>query len=436
MFAYYLQLAWRSLKRSPGITALMVLSIGVGVALAMATWQIQHVLQRDPIPQKSAEIYFPTVDMWGPTAHAKVSNDHSPPDMLDYDVAKALLHDHRARYQAALFAINPAIVPAASTEHPFHAFGFAVSSEFFSLADVPFKYGNAWSNADDTARAQVVVISQTLNQRLFGGADSVGKTITINGGNYQIAGVLGNWHPHPTYYDIPALGSVLGRPPEVFVPFPTAIAAELSHRGNTICFKSPSGKGYAAFLRSSCAWISYLVQLDTPAAVQDYKNYLEGFAHQHFSWPPNVRLYGFSAWSNHTGATQGPQQLLGVIGIGLLIVCLVDTIGLMLAKFLRRSTEIGIRRALGATRGAIYAQFLTEAGLIGVGGGLLGIFFAWLTLLWMRTRVPTGWRWIMHVDPQLLALTVAVAIVATVLAALYPAWRAAHIQPAWQIKSN
>ena len=56
MFGYYLGLAFRSLKRSPGITALMVLSIGVGVALAMTTWTLVHSLAGDPIPQKSARL--------------------------------------------------------------------------------------------------------------------------------------------------------------------------------------------------------------------------------------------------------------------------------------------------------------------------------------------------------------------------------------------
>lgn len=436
MFGYYLDLAWRSLRRSPGLTALMVLSIGVGVALAMSTWTLQHLMSGDPIPQKSAQIYFPTIDMWGPAAHAKATNGNGPPDLMDYGVVEALLRDHRATYQAAVYAIAPTIVPAKSDAHPFAGFGFAVSGEFFSMLDVPFKYGSGWSDADDAARAQVVVISGGLNDKLFDGADSVGKSFVIDGHDYRVAGVLGDWRLRPAIYAIPAVGALMPEPPGLFVPFGTAIAAQMSDNGGSTCFKSPEGSGFAGFLRSNCAWISYFVQLDTPAAAQHYKDYLEGLARQRFSWPPNVRLYGLMAWLDHMQITRGAFQLLQLVGFGLLIVCLVDTIGLMLAKFLRCSSEIGIRRALGAPRRAIYAQFLTEAALIGVAGGAIGIPLTWLAMLWMRSKMPLGWQWLTRMDAGLLVLTVAVAIVATLLAAVYPTWRAAHIQPAWQIKSN
>ncbi len=194
------------------------------------------------------------------------------------------------------------------------------------------------------------------------------------------------------------------------------------------------GLAWRSLRRSS--GLGYIVQLDTPVAAQKYKDYLQGLAQQCFSWPPNVRLYGLRAWLDHMQVTQGTFQLLQMVGFGLLIVCLVDTIGLMLAKFLRRSGEIGIRRALGAPRRAIYAQFFTEATLVGVAGGAFGIVFTWLALLWMRSKMPLGWQWLTRMDSGLLALTVVVAILATLLAAVYPVWRAAHVQPAWQIKSN
>jgi putative ABC transport system permease protein len=436
MFGYYLDLALRSLKRSPGLTALMVLSIGIGVALAMTTWTLQHVMARDPIPQKSMQIYFPTIDMWGPAAHAKATNGSDPPDSLDYGTAEALLRDHRATYQSAVFPIQPAVVTPRADVHPFHQFGFAVNSEFFPMLAVPFRYGTGWSAADGAASAQVVVISQALNDKVFGGGDSVGKTLGIAGRDYRVVGILGNWDPRPSFYSIPTIGALLQNPPGLFLPFNTAVAAQIPTYGGTTCFKSPAESGYAGFLHSSCAWISFLVQLDTPAAARHYKDYIDGLARQLFGWPPNVRLYGLMAWLNHMQVVPDTFQFLSLVGIGLLIVCLVDTIGLMLARFLRRSGVIGVRRALGAPRRAIYAQFLTDALLIGVAGGVLGLPLTWLAMHWLRSKMAVGWYWITQLDAGLLALTVAVAVVATVLAALYPVWRAAHVQPAWQIKSN
>lgn len=438
MFGYYLDLAWRSLKRSPGLTVLMVLSIGVGVALAMSTWTLVHLMARDPIPQKSARLFVPTIDMWGPAAHAKATRGDDPPVLLDYGTAEALLHDQRASYQSANYWIAPTVVPGRAGLHPFNVSGFAVTGQFFPMLDVPFQYGSGWSDADDKARAQVIVIGQQLNNKVFGGGDSVGKTLELDGRNYQVVGVLKEWNPQPVYYDVPAFGGFMIRPVEVFMPFNTAIADAVPSNGTAYagCFKNPEQPGFAGFVHSSCAFISYIVQLDNPAAVQRYRNYLIGFAQQRFTWPPNVRLYGLMAWLDYLHAVPSGVQILRFVGIGLLIVCLVDTIGLMLAKFLRRSGEIGVRRALGATRRSIYAQFLTEAALIGVAGGVLGIILTWLAMAQLRAVYPRSWSALAQVDVRLLAVTLLVAIAATLLAALYPTWRAAHVQPAWQIKSN
>jgi putative ABC transport system permease protein len=415
----------------------MVLSIGVGVALAMTTWTLVRSMSGDPIPQKSARLFFPTIDMWGPAAHAKATNGNEPPVLMDYGTAQALLRDHRAKYQSANYWIIPTVVPSRQGEHPFEVSGFAVSGEFFPMLDVPFKYGSGWSEADDNGRTQVAVITQELDDKLFGGGDSVGKTFVIAGREYRVVGVLGDWNPQFAYYDAPAYGGFMISPVGLFLPFSTAVAMQMRPNGDSECFKPPVQPGFATYLRSSCTWISYMAELDTPAAVQRYRDYLEGFARERFSWPPNVRLRDLMAWLGFLQVAPPAMRILQLAGAGLLVVCLVDTIGLMLAKFLRRSGEIGIRRAMGAPRRAIYAQFLTEGAVVGVAGGVFGVFLTWLGTLWLRHEFPHGWAALVpHVDMGLLSFTIVTAIVATLLAALYPTWRAAHVQPAWQVKTN
>lgn len=436
MFGYYLDLAIRSLKRSPGLTALMVLSIGVGVALAMTTWTLVGTMSADPIPEKSAQLFVPTIDMWGPSAHGKESGDNEPPVLLDYATTVALLRDHRARFQSPAYWVQPLVIPARADQHPFGTSGFAVSSELFPMLDVPFRHGGAWNSADDAAHAQVVVISSALNDKVFGGGDSVGKMLNLQRRDYRVVGVMGDWNPQPAYFDVPANGGFMLEPISVLMPFSTAIAAQVSHHGSTDCYIAPAQPGFAGLLHSTCAWISYIAQLDGAQAVRQYHQYLEGFARQHFDWPPNVRLRDLMAWLNYLEVVPPGIQILRLVGMGLLIVCLVDTIGLMLAKFLRRSGEIGVRRALGAPRGAIYAQFITEGAVIGVAGGVIGLLLTWLGMLWLRQRLPESWSALTPVDAEMLALALLVAILATLLAALYPTWRAAHVQPAWQLKSN
>ncbi len=436
MFAYYLELALRSLRRSPGLTVLMVLSIGIGVALAMSTWSLVQMMSRDPIPEKSAQLFVPTIDMWGPSARSSASNDNEPPDLLDYGTAVTLMRDHRARFQSPAYWLSPSVVPTKVGERPFKADGFAVSGEFFPMLNVPFRYGSGWGSADDAQRAQVVVISGALNHKVFGGGNSVGKTLNMDGHDYRVVGVLGHWNPQPVYYDVPTFGGFMTQPIGLFLPFNTAIAAGIPHNGETDCTASPTQSGFVGLLRSSCVWISYMVQLDSAQAVGQYRNYLKGFARQQFSWPPNIRLRGLMAWLDYLQAVPSSIQILRLVGLGLLVVCLVDTVGLMLAKFLRRSGEIGVRRALGAPRRAIYAQFMTEGAVIGMAGGVLGVLLTWFAMLWLRARFPENWSALTGVDAGLLCFTLAVAIVATLLAALYPTFRAAQVQPAWQLKSN
>lgn len=109
---------------------------------------------------------------------------------------------------------------------------------------------------------------------------------------------------------------------------------------------------------------------------------------------------------------------------------------MLLAKFMRRAGEIGVRRALGATRHEIYAQYLMEAAAVGLSGGLLGLLLTALGMSGVGLLFEPEIARLAHMDMSLIGLTLLVAILATVAAAFYPAWRAAQVQPAWQLKSN
>ncbi|MBE2290995.1 MAG: FtsX-like permease family protein, partial [Xanthomonadaceae bacterium] len=123
------------------------------------------------------------------------------------------------------------------------------------------------------------------------------------------------------------------------------------------------------------------------------------------------------------------------LAFGFLLVCLLNTVGLLLAKFLRRSGEIGVRRALGASRKEIFKQCLVEAGTIGIAGGLLGLGFAAFGL-WLIRQQPDDYARAAQLDGHTLLLTLALALAASLLAGLLPAWRAMQIAPAIQLKSQ
>jgi len=439
MFRYYLDLALRSLKRSKGLTALMILTIAFGVAASMTTWSVFRAVSGDPIPWKSSKLYVPQIDMWGPSARGtdtSAPNYGDPPDAIDYNDAVALMRDHRASLQSALYQVSPSVVPDRPGTHPINVNGHAVFSEFFPMVDVPFQYGSAWNAADDERRAEVAVISGNLNDKVFGGGNNVGKTLNIEGRDYRVVGVLGKWDPQLKFYDVVNTGGFTDQE-DLFLPFNTAIAAAMPNNGNTNCNESPKQPGFVGLQQSSCVWIAYMAQLDDEAAAARFKDYLTGFARSRYSqWPANVRLRGLMSWLDYEHVVPSDTKVSLLVALGLLIVCLVNTAGLLLAKCSRRSGEIGVRRALGASRAAIYAQFLTEGGMIGCAGGVLGLLLTGLGVAAVGVVLPRQIASLARVDVSLLLTTMVVAVAASLLASLYPTFRASRVQPAWQLKSN
>jgi putative ABC transport system permease protein len=436
MFKYYLQLGLHRLHRNPVLTALMVMAIGFGVASSMTTYAVLRAMSGDPIPWKSDKLFFPQIDAWGPNPRR---GGTEPRDSMTYIDAIALMRDHRARLQSALYPIAPTVHSGEPTQKSRTAPGQAVYSEFFPMLDVPFLYGGGWTATDDEQHARVAVISKSLNQRLFQGTNSVGKSIRLDSHDYRVSGVLDGWHPQPKFYAL-ATTDAFGPADQVFLPFTTATDAQLATRRWFSCINLP-GPGYAAILNSGCVWIGYVAELDTATQVSAYRDYLDGYAREQrvsgrFGWVPNNRLRDLPAWLDFEHVVPPQARISFVVALCLLLVCMVNTVGLLLAKFLRRSGEIGVRRALGASRFAIAAQFGVEAGTIGMAGGLLGLMLTWLGVQVMHGSLPRQVAALAHIDLLLLWQTLLLAVVATVLAGLYPIWRAMYVLPSLQLKED
>ena len=440
MFSYYLELALRSLRRSPGLTALMVMTIAFGVAASMTTYSVFRAVSGDPIPWKSSKLFVPQIDMWGPKGRSG-KGDTEPPNAMDYTDAVALMRAHRGVRQSAMYQISPSVVPAQAGRHPINVGGHAVFGEFFPMLDTPFLYGSGWSAQDDERRAQVVVINSKLNQKVFGGADSVGKTLDIEGRPYRVVGVLDHWNPQPRFYDVVNTGGFSEQADDVFLPFNTAIDAGISNDGNTNCDEVPAESGFVGLQHSNCAWLAFMTELDDAAQVAAYRRFLDGYAReqQHagrFAWAPNNRLRDVPAWLDSQHVVPRDTKVSLLVALGLLLVCLVNTAGLLLAKFLRRAPEIGVRRALGASRREIYVQFLIEASMIGAAGGVLGLILTGAGVASVGWVLPRDIASLARLDVPLLLLTLLLAVATTTLAGLYPTFRVSRVQPAWQLKSN
>ena len=434
MFGYYLLLALYSLKRSRVITTLMILAIGLGIGASMTMITVLHVMSGDPLPDRSAQLYVPLIDPMPVSNDTKSTNTTPEADMTWVD-AMNLLHAARAERQAVMAAASLPVRPQQNTLRPFFESGHYVTADFFPMFGTVFRAGSGWTAQDDAAHARVVVLNTELNRKLFGAASGIGKTVRFKNTDFRVIGVLDNWNPQPVFYariDDRAFGST----DQFFLPLQTAQELGFDFHGQFSCW----GDGGDNRTSDHCTWLQFWVQLSDRKNVRAYRDYLADYWHdqqKHGRFPRavNPQLFGLMDWLVGQHVVPDDLRLQLWLAIGFLGVCMINIVGLLLAKFLRRSGEISVRRALGARRRDIFLQLGIESAVIGLAGGTLGLMLAEFGLWTIRQR-PDGYAKLAQMDPAMLLATFVLAVIASALAGLLPAWRACHVTPALQLKTQ
>jgi putative ABC transport system permease protein len=440
MMGYYLELALRTLRRNVILTSLIIAAVGVGIGAYMTVLTVLIAMSGDPIPEKSGRLFVPQIDIWGPATRPPGAAPQTRlPDQFTYRDAAGLMQAHAARRQVAMYTAQFDLSPVVGT--PFSEQGRATYRDFFDMFQVPFKDGAAWSVQDEADRADVVVIGSKLAARLFPGLSAVGRTVTVSGHPYRVTGVLNPWNPTPRFYD---LNGAFNQVEQLFIPFTTAIGHEIQSNGNYNCAALPA-PGWSGRLTGECIWIQFWAELPDAAAVRDYRQFLMNYAAEQrrlgrFHWPPLVQLHDVNQWLDVEHVVPDEVRVNSLLAFGFLAVCLVNAVGLMLARFSARVGDFAVRRALGASRTDIFLQCLTETAVVGVLGGILGLLLAALGLAGNRASLGSSFsdftNPLTHMDPSVMALTVALAVGATLCSGLYPTWRATRVQPAWQLKAQ
>ena len=155
-----------------------------------------------------------------------------------------------------------------------------------------------------------------------------------------------------------------------------------------------------------------------------------------FHWPPHTQLRNVTEWLRYRHVVPNEMRILMLVSFGFLLVCLMNAMGLMLAKIMGRAGDIGVRRALGASRAAIFAQCLIETGVVGLAGGILGLGLTALGLLAARSLLSKNFVALAHLDLTDTAIAVLLAVGSDGGGRTVSDWRAAHVQPAWQLKAQ
>lgn len=438
MFAYYIKLALKSLKRNPILSLLMITAIALGIGASMTTITVNYLMSADPIPNKSHQLFHIQVDSWDP--HNAFNDDKNAlPNQMTWTDATNLTHANKALRQSAMARSGAIIEPAGDDAKPIEASIRLAYSDFFAMFEVPFIFGTPWDSDSDTSREQVVVLSKRTNESVFAGENSIGKTLIIAGRHFQVVGVLDDWQPMPKFYDVN--NGAFNESEELFMPFSLKEELELPNWGNNNCWKSPEGEGFIASLRSECINTQMWVELVDDNAKDEYLDFLNNYVMEQkelgrFPRPLKNRLSNVMQWMQSQEVVEEDSKMMMWLSFMFLLVCLLNTIGLLLAKFTGKSAEIGLRLAIGASRADLFKQHLVETALIGLLGGIAGLGLAVLGLEGIKILYGDFVDDLATLDISMILLALSIALLSSIAAGLYPTWRACNISPASQLKNQ
>ncbi|HEV8040793.1 MAG TPA: ABC transporter permease [Bryobacteraceae bacterium] len=266
-----------------------------------------------------------------------------------------------------------------------------------ALANTQLATGRYFSDIENNHHAAVAVIGNDVKTNLFGDGDPIGKTFKVEGRPFTVIGVA-----------LPK-GAVFGQSQDGFVDIPIETYFQI--------YGSRQGIEYAA---------KAIDQTVLEQAKDEVRMLLR--AHRHigpsqddtFSILSSDSLVG--AWDRLTGAIAATA--VAVVSV-FMVVGGVVIMNIMLAVVTERTHEIGIRKSVGARRQDILNQFLVESSMLAGIGGLLGVIFAWLVAVLVRTLTPVP----MSVPISAVVIGVALSTIVGLFFGIYPAQQAAKLDP-------
>ncbi len=440
MLLHNLRVAWKSLRRNTLLTALIISGIALGIGISTTFAAVRHSFARDPIPRKSRVLYYVRLDSWDPLKPYPGDDPTRPPTQITYRDMVEIMRSKIPARQGGMFKTNLYVYPDAKAGRPFREMVRLCFADFFPMFDVPFLYGSGWDARADAGPEPVVVVSREMNDRLFGGVNSVGKTVRVANREFRVVGILADWRPGVKFYDLTQNGI---QPPEnIYMPFNFLRPMKLRTSGNTDGWGTSGGlAGFDGFLQSESCWIQMWVELPDAARLAAYKDFLNAFVLEQkklgrFARPLNNRVSTVREWMKDQRVVPRQATTMLVVSLLFLGVCAVNLVGLLLGKFLARAPEVGVRRALGATRTDVFLQHIVECELVGIMGGAIGLVLSLGGIAavnaWLKTAADRGDFF--HLDVPMVLLSIGLSLAAGLVAGAYPAWRIARLAPASYLK--
>lgn len=427
MLAYYLRLALTGLRRTPWLAALMVLSLAVGVAASMTTITLRHALSLDPIPDASARLF----NLRDPASSLRGR-------VFSYADAMTLARLDGARIQSVLSGTGVTTAVAAAGRHRVLRGGLGIryaTASFFSVFEVPLRQGRVWSSEEERAAAPVAVLDEGMAHYLFGSASAVGRQIRLDDVAYTVIGVTAPWNPQPRYYDLDGVAGAFGGGGDgVFVPLTAMRYAPDDLMVSRVCpvdqasLARPSG-----LMDSRCQWLSVWYLAATRKEAKGFSDELPASLARILPVDEarRLRLLDVQQLLAKAGVVPSSVRVYAWLGLAFLALCLLNAAGMQLSRVLRTASQVGIRRALGASRAQIVGQHLCDGLLIGSIGGTLGAGLTFAALAAVRRLPDVYYADLARMDGTMLLAMLGLVLANGALVGVVPAWLASRIDPAY-----
>ncbi|HYC90234.1 MAG TPA: ABC transporter permease [Thermoanaerobaculia bacterium] len=435
MLTYNVKIALKSLRRNPVLTALLIGAIALGICVSTTFIALRHLFAKDPLPEKSHTLFYVRMDNWDPQRAYVAEDPKSLPTQITYRDAMALLKSDIPVRQTPSYKTRMFVHPDPKVGRPFAENVRVVYNDFFHMFNVPFEYGGPWDKAADAKPEQVIVLSQPMNEKLFGGGNSVGRSVRLEDRNYKVVGVLAEWRPSVKFFDMTQ--STTQAVEGIYLPFNFATTLQLATSGNSDGWKGSDGT-VEGFLASETVWLQYWVELPTPEKVAAYREFVDNHVRDQkrigrFQRPLHTAVTPMPELMKEFNAVPPAVKSMSIVSILFLVVCSLNLVGLLLGKFLARIPEVSVRRALGASRLQVFWQHVVECELVGIAGGVIGILLS-MGILRAIAKFAHQQADLVRLDGEMIVVSIFLSLVAGLLAGIYPAWRVCSVAPAMQLK--
>jgi putative ABC transport system permease protein len=405
----------------------------IDVALGLAVWTLAFtaIEAQTRYPADRARNVF-HVD-WGTTPSFPVEEldqwqrvvSVTPHMLLSYRDAQRLRQHPAVARHAETFTSQLAVA-APTGRHDVTA-RFATRT-LFELFELEFAAGGPWSEADERARRASVVLDAETQRALFGGASALGREITIDGRAFRVAGVL-----EATPQELRAYDFSFDNSPSIYLPL--ELFSELGARPSFATHGLQRDQTMAELIESKVGFVQLWVELPDAGAQTAFTSFVRNTAKQRGIEGAERRplLMTPGAFVQASVPISSGFLLFGACAFLALLACCVNLSRLLIVKLEARAPELALQRALGATRGSVFAQHMLEALMVGALATALGLAIAALGLIGFNSVVPDR-PVVFAIDGTGVALTCAAGLFAALFAGVLPGLRVCRAAPASRLR--